>query len=656
MNTLKAGVARANITPPVGTIANGGKPSVGIATELYAKALVLDDGQTQAALVTADVLLLGKQVVAETRARIEAMTGIPGAHVMFAASHTHSGAATTMRERWSTIEPDHSYVDQLVAKMAGAVAEAHSRQVEASVGTGKGHAAASINRWISTPEGAQWAPNPAGAVDDNLSVLRVDDLDGRPLAALVNYAAHASVMSWGKLFAADYPGFLQSVVEKVYDDRITVLFANGASGDTKIKWLRKKEDGSDDFGYGDVEDARRWGTVLAGEAIKTYEQILPAEAGSLRVSSKEIQLPMLPLPSVEEVEAELEATRKRGEDTTWEERTLASLRAGTAPTSITGEIQVLRIGSEIVLVAVPGELFAEVGLRMRRELDCEHLFIIGYANGYTGYLPTAASCREDGDRPRYDWHKFFWYPACFSEGVEPAILEAVRELVGVVSDSGEQEPRGDRSIFEEEPAWVAPIYDYVDARLQEYPASFPPSVERQEALMVLDGPLHLHGAPRFRSTLAFLRRRLQRTIEEIEHWEVREGARIWRLYNMGFVVRTPTATLGMDLVGGWRLESDGELAYYGISEEWSSRLADQLDVLTISQSPGSHGSVVTGSALRKRGACGGGPRDLRGTGGPTVVASSRPRSRVHQSAQLRCVTCRAGRGNRVHCLSGTSGR
>ena len=433
MSSLKAGVARTSITPPVGTIANGGKPSIGIVTELYAKALVLDDGQTKAALVTADVILFGKKVVIETRARIEEMTGIPGAHVMFAASHTHSGVATTMRERWSTIEPDHSYVDQLVAKMSGAVAEAHSRRVEVSIGAGKGHAAASINRWISTPEGARWAPNPDGPVDDTLSVLRVDGPDGKPLAALVDYAAHASVMSWGRFFAADYPGFLQSVVEKVYDGEVTVLFANGASGDTKIKWLRKKEDGADDFAYGGVEDARRWGTMLAGEAIKTLEQIRTGEAGDLCVASKEIEFPLLPLPSVEEVEAELEAKRKQGEDATWEERTLASLRAGTAPASITGEIQVLRIGPEIVLAAVPGELFAEVGLRMRRKIDCEHTFIVGYANGYVGYLPSAASCREDGDEPRYDWHKFFWYPANFSEGVEPAILQAVRELVGVPS-------------------------------------------------------------------------------------------------------------------------------------------------------------------------------------------------------------------------------
>ncbi|MCK4626615.1 MAG: hypothetical protein KAV00_14955, partial [Phycisphaerae bacterium] len=71
-----------------------------------------------------------------------------------------------------------------------------------------------------------------------------------------------------------------------------------------------------------------------------------------------------------------------------------------------------------------------IGLRMRAELGCKHLFIVGFANGYTGYLPTAESCIADGMNPRYKWHEFFWYPACFSEGVEPALMNAAKELVG----------------------------------------------------------------------------------------------------------------------------------------------------------------------------------------------------------------------------------
>ncbi len=437
MSTLTAGVSRANITPPVGAITNGGKPAIGIAGELFAKAMVLDDGRTKAALVTVDIILLGKDVVSEARERIEQMTGIPVSHVMFAASHTHSTPLSFTREALCASgghPPDQSYIDQLVAKMAGAVAEAETRLVEVKVGVGAGHAPFNIARWVRTPDGptgARWAPNPDTPTDETLSVLRLDRLDGTPLVAVVNFAAHASVASWGEYFSPDYPGFLQETLEKVFDGAMTAMFVNGASGDLKIKWLRKKDDGSLGFAYGGVQAARRWGKVIAGAALSVLEQIQTVERDCrISISSKQVDFPMLPLPSADQIAKRLTGKRKAGEDTRWEERVLPSLRDGTAPTAIGGEVQLLRLDNDIALLAVPGEMFTEIGLRMRRELDCENLFIVGYANGTVGYLPSASSCREDGMNPRYDWHEFHWYPACLSEGVEPALMSAAKELLG----------------------------------------------------------------------------------------------------------------------------------------------------------------------------------------------------------------------------------
>ncbi|MCK4625347.1 MAG: neutral/alkaline non-lysosomal ceramidase N-terminal domain-containing protein [Phycisphaerae bacterium] len=434
MDALKAGAARANITPAVGAITSG-NVSAGITSELFAKALVLDDGKTKVALVTLDLCLMCKQIVAETRERIEQTTGIPGRCVMFASSHTHSGPVT-MRQAWGTGArnvPDHSYLDQLVAKMAGAVAEADSRLVEAKIGVGEGLAPFNINRWLPTPDGptgARWAPNADAPTDETLSVLRVDRPDGTPMASVVNFAAHASVASWGKYFCADFPGYMQETLEQFYGGGTTAMFANGASGDLKIKWLTTKEDGSIDFAYGDAKAARRWGRVIAGAALSVMEQIeKPEEDLRISASVKVVDLPMLPLPSVEEIEKRLAEKQKAGKDTAWEEKILPQLRDGTAPTVIPGEVQLIRLGSDVALLGVPGELFVEIGLRMRAELGCKHLFIVGYANGYTGYLPTAESCIADGMNPRYNWHEFFWYPACFCEGVEPALMGAAKELL-----------------------------------------------------------------------------------------------------------------------------------------------------------------------------------------------------------------------------------
>ncbi len=123
----KAGVAVANITPPVGVDMTGfgGRPSgaIGIHDDIFAKVLVLDDGNQQLVIVTSDLLSLDFDLVQRIRELIEANIGIPPENVMLNSSHTHSGPATiTLR---GLGERDEDYVDVLVKKIAGATQEAY---------------------------------------------------------------------------------------------------------------------------------------------------------------------------------------------------------------------------------------------------------------------------------------------------------------------------------------------------------------------------------------------------------------------------------------------------------------------------------------------------------------------------------------------------
>ena len=154
--------------------------------------------------------------------------------------------------------------------------------------------------------------------------------------------------------------------------------------------------------------------------------------------------------------------------------------------------------------------------------------------------------------------------------------------------------------FLSEPEWVAPIFEAADEALTHYPPSHPPAQERQAALMMLDGPLHLVDASRFRSTRDFLVKRLTRAIESIEQTTVTHGAHLWKLYNHGFVLRTPTVTVGMDLVRGWRF-MDAPDAYYGLPAEWVERLVNQVDLLTITHNHGDHRDTVVRDRALVRG-------------------------------------------------------
>lgn len=142
-------------------------------------------------------------------------------------------------------------------------------------------------------------------------------------------------------------------------------------------------------------------------------------------------------------------------------------------------------------------------------------------------------------------------------------------------------------LFLPEPSWLAPIFAAADAALAENPPAHPPSPERQAALMLLDGPLHLVNANRFRSTRDFLVQRLTRAIESMEETTVTQGAVLWKLYNHGFVLRTPTVTVGLDLVRGWRFTENRD-EYYGLAPEWVERLVAQVDLLTITHNHGDH--------------------------------------------------------------------
>jgi hypothetical protein len=149
-----------------------------------------------------------------------------------------------------------------------------------------------------------------------------------------------------------------------------------------------------------------------------------------------------------------------------------------------------------------------------------------------------------------------------------------------------------------EPEWVKSALRDVSEKLAENSPIYPATLGRWEALSVLDGPLHLSGANQFTSVQRFLRRRLGTSIRDIENCHVTTGAVIWKMYNMGFVIRTPSVTIGMDIVRGWTLPHKQRA---GITTRSLNRLVRQLDIASVSHRHRDHADEWMPQATQKIG-------------------------------------------------------
>lgn len=436
---MTAGISSVNITPSVGFDNMGDymrlRPALGVGNELFAKALVLDDGEEKVAIVTADIIAFTEELTRETRRRIEELTGIRGENVLLSASHTHSSPAVAEKDGAS-----REYLTELSKKVAGAVFMADRNKREALVGCGVGRAEVSINRWQRTETGVRWGPNPDAPIDHDVLVMRVDDADGKPFAVLVNFASHPSILGADNLlYSGDYVSYVQSAVEEAYGGKLTAMFTTGAGGDVKIAVL--SEDGSR-FRYADLEECRRYGTIIGAEAIKVSERIRTRPVERVEARTMKVEFPLVQLPEAEdvrremhEIESQIEQLEARGEradekrfQLKWAKRTLKALEEGTAPRSIPAEVQLLRIGDEIAFFAVPGELFVEVGLKLKKAMGLPGSFVVAYANGSVGYLPSKRA-QEWGWCEHDDSYKLSERPANFSGDVEEVLLKALAEMM-----------------------------------------------------------------------------------------------------------------------------------------------------------------------------------------------------------------------------------
>lgn len=404
MSKVLAGVAKVNITPPpVGTPLDGYAarkdgvgPSEGVHDELYAKTLVLSDGKQKVAIVATDLIGVDLRLTNAIREFAEKRIGIPRKNVLVSASHTHSGPAIGVLDEVIPI-PDvykhevENYRHTLERNITSAIYIANEKLRVARIGIGEGKIfTIGANR-----------RGPKGSLDPEVGILRVDDEKEDVIGVLVNYTCHPTVMGAENLLvSADFTGYAMEFVEKAKGEGVVALFTNGAQGDISTRFTRREQT------FGEV---KRLGAILGAEVLRVLEQVETVDRLRLESAVEEVHLPLREPPTpeeamktVEESKQILEGLRKRGApqpkirvaETTLQ-GAMGALRSVRGPRreEVISEVQVVRI-NDVALVGVPGELFVEIGLDIKKKSGLEYAYVVGLANDYVGYIVTRKAYEE----------------------------------------------------------------------------------------------------------------------------------------------------------------------------------------------------------------------------------------------------------------------
>lgn len=396
---LRAGFAAVDITPSPGAEMPGGfgkAVAEGTHDPLLATAAVLSDGKTTIAIAGIDAVALPRSVVQEARALIERETGIPGRNVLAGASHTHTGGPI-LDCFGSTADP--AYQTRVARAVADAVLRAHRDLApsEAAIGTGREDTIAYNRRFLMkdgreiTHPGKPGTPHhgeivrPAGPIDPSVGVLGIRSGE-RLRGLLVSYTCHVTVIG-GRRFSADYVGALRRHLGAVYGEGTTVVFLQGACGDvTQVDNLSPRRE----FG---PEHADLMGAKLAAEVVRTvagapWRKDLPLGAASVL---EPVAVRPEPDPAAERPAFGLGS----GQDEVFAaERALVAELRKSSPV-IRTEVQALRLGP-LGIAATEAEYFCEYGLRIKEASPHEMTWVVGYANGYVGYVATAQAMVSGG--------------------------------------------------------------------------------------------------------------------------------------------------------------------------------------------------------------------------------------------------------------------
>jgi len=409
-DVLRAGRAAIKITPPVGIPMAGyynTRLAEGTHDDLWAKALVLESGAVRVAIVACDLMNIPADISATARKQAEAASGIPASNIILSATHSHTGPLLGGRSMQYVEGPARKVMDAyraaLPAKIAEVVRIAASGLTPAKLSraTGNEESVSFYRRFLMKDGTVRTNPGkknpqtvqPMGQIDPEVQLVWVESADAKPMLAFVNHALHLDTVG-GLQFSADFPFTLSRILGKLYGPELVTLFTNGAAGNINHVNVASAEPQK-----GHAE-AKRIGTVLAGEVLKTMTRLESVHAGALVSRSEIVPLP-IPAYTAEQVAKAREVAKKFDKPDSPGTVPLAEAFrildvADRKGAPLEAEVQVVALGKSVAWVGLPGEIFVELGQAIKKASPFPMTIIVELSSGQIGYVPTRKAFEEGG--------------------------------------------------------------------------------------------------------------------------------------------------------------------------------------------------------------------------------------------------------------------
>jgi neutral ceramidase len=367
--SLRVGAIRVVITPasdaalPMSGYAGRTEGFKAIHDPLHLRAIVVDDGKNQAALISCEVIGFSNALWDDVTRNLAAATGIPRENILLAAVHTHAAPSLGTYEGKLT-EKQVAHVEKLKKAIVDSVLDAKKNLQPAKVGFGTGHANVNMNRRARDDQGG-WmlGNNPEGVSDKTVAVIRFDSLAGEPIAIVTNYGVHGTVLGQGNLqISSDLPGATARFVEQHFGDKIVAPWTSGTSGDQDPIYRTGT----------DFRNVAALGRILGEEVIQVADSIKTSPRARVRAMQS-----VVTCPGKRTVQAP-----GPGREHKWEDADPVSIRLS------------LVVINDIAITGVSGEVLTNIGLRLKKESPFTRTIMATHCNGSSGYLPDDAAYEQ----------------------------------------------------------------------------------------------------------------------------------------------------------------------------------------------------------------------------------------------------------------------